>query len=86
MSFARRKKGRHRLILKLGNLLYDSRHFSRLEAAKKDGNQFYATVVSGGRERERKMNNMNLNSKKQKIKRKKKNNCATPAEEGNSGK
>ena len=45
------------------NLSYP-RYFRRLEAAKNDGNQFWATVVST--ERERKINK-NLNSEEKKL-------------------
>ena len=70
MSFAKRKeKRRRRLILNLGSPLDDSRYFRRLEAAKKVGNPFEATIVSGGRERERKMNNKNLTSINEKKKK-----------------
>ena len=79
--FARRKK-EDRLILNLGYPLY----FRLLEVARNDGNQFWATVVSGGREREREnlKRIIRTSTSKNKWEKKMKNNCATPAEEESS--
>ena len=74
LCLCKKKKFRHRLILNLGC----PRCFRRLEVAKNEGNEFWVTTVSGGRDGERKRNNKNLNSKERKKPQTPKNKLCYP--------